>query len=117
MWIEITIGMAVLILGLILLNPMNIFMPDMVTMLLIGIFFALFAAFAVFIWRERALDEREELHRMLSGRIAYLAASAILVLGIGMQTFTHHVDPWLVAALAGAVLAKIAALHWNKNNN
>lgn len=117
MIIEFIIGVAVLILGFVLLNPMGIFMPDMVTMLLIGLFFVFFVAFAVFVWREKALDERDEIHRMRAGRVAYLGASAVLVIGICVQTLSHSVDPWLVGTLSTAVLAKIAALYWNKTNN
>ena len=91
-------------------------MPDTITMILLGVFFLLFAIFALFVWREKASDEREGLNRMRAGRIAYLVMSGIVTLGIGTQTFTHHVDPWLVATLAAAVLAKAAASYWSKNH-
>jgi hypothetical protein len=44
---------------------------------------------------------------MLAGRIAFLAGSAILLLGIVVQTYFHALDPWLVAALAAMVIAKM----------
>ena len=112
---EFVVSIAALLLAFVLLNPMNIFMPDVLTMILIGIFFVLFGIFGIFLWRERSLDEREELHRMRAGHTAYLAVSTVLALGIGIQTFSHSVDPWLVIAFAVAILAKVASVFWNRN--
>ncbi len=113
---ELLIGTATLALSFILLNPADIFMPDMTTMLLLGLFLVLFGLFAVFVWRERSLDEREETHRMRAGHSAYLAVSGALALAIAAQSFSHNVDPWLVAAFAVAMLAKSFASYWNRNH-
>lgn len=115
-WPEFVIGIAALALAFVLLNPADIFMPGMTTMLLLGLFLVLFGIFAVFVWRERALDEREETHRMRAGHSAHLAVSGILALGIAAQTFSHTVDPWLVIAFAVSVLAKSAVSYWNRNH-
>lgn len=114
---ELIVSLATLMLACVLLNPMKILMPDAITMTIIALFFICFAVFAFFVWRERALDERDELHRMRAGHNAYLAVSGVLVLAIGIQSFSHNVDPWLVIAFAVSVLTKAVASFWNKKNN
>ncbi len=73
---------------------------------LIGLVLA-FCFFAVFVWKERALDEREEQQRLMTGRIGFLAGAGLLVAGIIIQTLRHELDTWLVITLSGMVLAKL----------
>ena len=94
-----TLVFAVLVLGFL--------MPTALTMFLLAALFVLFCLFAVFVIREKAVDEREEQHRSVAGRAAFLTGSALLVLGILIQGFQHAIDPWLVAALIGMILAKL----------
>ncbi len=67
-----------------------------------------FAVFASFIWKERARDERESLHRLIAGRVGFLTGAAILLLGIVIQSFHGNLDNWLVIGLLGMIIGKIA---------
>ena len=68
-----------------------------------------FLVFAAFVWKERAHDEREEQHRLISGRVSFLCGALVLVLGIVVETYQGTPDGWLIAALAAMVLAKLGA--------
>ena len=89
-----------------LVNPFNIWMPEMTHMLVLAIAVAVFGACSVFVLMEQIGDERENEHRHTAGRAAFLAGGAILITGIIMQTLQHALDPWLVWALLGMVVAK-----------
>ena len=65
-----------------------------------------FVLFATMIWKERARDEREVVHRMIAARAGFLVGSGVLVLGIAVQSFAHSVNGWLVGALVAMVVAK-----------
>ena len=86
-------------------------------MLIVVCILAAFAAFSSFVLREFASDEREGLHRMLAGRIAYLAGSAVLTFAIVIQELQHMLDAWLVAALVIMILTKIVASLYSERNN
>lgn len=64
------LGMLVVLL-LAVLNPFHLFMPSNLEMTLLCFIVAFFGIFAVFIFKERVNDEREELHRSFSGRVAF----------------------------------------------
>jgi cbb3-type cytochrome oxidase cytochrome c subunit len=93
--------LAVVVLVEDLLMPMSNLMVAMLGLIVV------FIAFAVFVFKERAADEREHQHMMLAGRASFLAGAAVLVAGVVIQSFRHDVDPWLVYALAVMVLAKL----------
>ena len=101
------LALVLIALCVLVLNPFHFWMPTLLAMMLLIFTFAAFAAFAAFVIRERAEDERAILHRMYSGRFAFLAGSFVLTLGILFQALHHHVDAWLVGALAVMVFAKL----------
>ncbi len=68
-----------------------------------------FIMWTVFQWQEGALDEREELHRFLAARLAYFVGAAIVMIGVLVQSLRHSVDPWLVGALIGMIVAKVVS--------
>jgi len=105
------IGLAVL-----LLNPFHFWMPDLVVMCMLAITLGFFALFASFVLRENTFDEREEKHRALAGRNAFLVGAGLLTFGIVVQGYTHTVDPWLVLALVAMIVAKIATRMWSDKN-
>lgn len=105
------IGIAIL-----LLNPFHFWMPTMMVVCMLAIALVLFGIFASFILREKSVDERDDQHKSLAGRNAFLAGSGILMLGIVIQGYTHTVDPWLVVALIGMVIVKIITRHWSDKN-
>ena len=92
-----------------IINPFHVWMPMPVHLMVLGAAVAAFGAVAVFILRENASDEREAAHRSLAGRVAFLAGSGALVVGIALQSFQHAVDPWLVGVLIVMIVGKLAA--------
>lgn len=106
---ELVTALVLTALALVLLNPAHVWMPTMVVMLLLAALFAVFCAYAIFVLRERAIDERDVQHRASAGRAAFLVGSAILVCGIVAQELAGALDPWLVFALTGMVIGKLAA--------
>jgi len=89
------------------INPFDFWMTDALHMTLLGLVVALFAIFAMFLWKEGAEDERAVLHRFMAARLAYTLAGAMLLVGTVSQALDHNIDPWLPATLALMVCAKI----------
>jgi len=114
--LQIIISFVLVALSVLLLNPFHFWMPDMMVMGMLAMALALFGVFASFILREKVFDERDGAHRCLAGRNAFLAGSAILMLGIVMQGYRHAVDPWLVIALITMIVSKIATRIWSDKN-
>lgn len=110
----VTVGLIVT--AILLLNPFDFWMPDMMVMSMLAIVLVLFGAFASFVLREKSIDERDEQHRTLAGRNAFLAGSTTLILGIIVQGYSHSVDPWLVVALIVMVVTKICTRMWSDKN-
>ena len=111
------VSAGVLLLSAVLLvNPLQLWMPTMLHMIMLAVVVAAFGVLAVFVVFERVVDERDDAHRSLAGRAAFLVGSAILLMGIVVQTFAHTLDPWLVVALLGMVVAKIGARMWSSSN-
>ena len=111
------VSAGVLLLSAVLLvNPLQLWMPTMLHMIMLAVVVTAFGVLAVFVVFERVVDERDDAHRSLAGRAAFLVGSAILLMGIVVQTFAHTLDPWLVVALLGMVVAKIGARMWSSSN-
>jgi hypothetical protein len=113
---ETIVTVALIIIAVLLLNPFHFWMPDMMVMCMLAIALGLFGIFASFILREKSVDEREDQHRTLAGRNAFLVGSGVLTLGIVIQGYTHTVDPWLVIALIVMVVVKIGTRMWSDKN-
>lgn len=107
---EILVAVILIVLLLFFLNPFNFWMPNALIMMMVAGLVVLFAIFASFIWRENARDEREGLHKLVAARFAFLAGAGVLVIGVIIQSLSHTLDPWLVAALGVMILAKIIGL-------
>ena len=88
----------------------------MIVMGILAILLVLFGIFASFILKEKAFDERDDVNRSLAGRNAFLAGSAILMLGIVIQGYSHKIDPWLVVALIVMIVIKIVTRFWSDRN-
>lgn len=114
---ETIISLILIGLLLLFLNPFNFLMPTFVLMIMVMVLIVAFSIFAIFIWRENSRDEREGFHKIIAGRAAFLAGSAVLVIGIIIQSFQHRLDFWLVLTLAIMVLAKIAGIIYGRINN
>lgn len=112
---EIVMSLLLLLLLLCVINPGNFWMPDMLAMTLSLLVLIVFSIFAVFVWRERALDEREQLHKLMVGHGAFLVGASTLTLGLLSQSTTHSVDPWLAIGLGSMVLTKLIGIVWTRN--
>lgn len=117
MKIEIAIGVVVLgILG-VFLNPTHLLMPDSVNMMLILGLILGFLGFIGLVWREHASDERDAVHMQKAGRISFFMGATILVVGIVIQALNHKIDPWLLYALSGMVLTKLISRVFHRFQN
>lgn len=113
---EIIVPLMLVVLSVLLLNPFHFWMPDMMVTGMLVALLVLFAIFASFILKERSFDERDNVNRSLAGRNAFLAGSAILMLGIVIQGYKHSIDPWLVVALVVMIVIKIVTRFWSDIN-
>jgi peptidoglycan/LPS O-acetylase OafA/YrhL len=111
---ELSVSIILLILLFAVFNPWQIAMPGYVVMCLLLAVLLLFIGFAVFLWREGRGDERENLHRMVADRIAFLTGSALLVAGIIAEELSRALDPWIIGVLAVMILAKMIGLIYAK---
>jgi hypothetical protein len=113
---ETIVTLSLIIIAVLLLNPFHFWMPDMMVMCLLAITLGLFAVFASFVLRETVVDERENQHRTLAGRNAFLAGAGVITLGVVVQGYTHSVDPWLVVSLVVMIVVKIGTRIWSDKN-
>ena len=103
----IVTAVVLIALAILLLDPLKLWMPSTVQMSLLIFLFIAAAVFAGFVWTEKGHDERETLHTMVAGRIAYITGIGIVTLGIIFQSMQHALDPWLIIILVAMVIAKI----------
>ena len=108
------LGLSIVIVGLAiaLLNPWHFWMPTSFHMMLIGLLLAGVGLFALFIWRQKPVDEREELHLMIESRMAYLTGVLVLAICLIIQSFMHSVDPSVIIALGAMFIVKTIASIW-----
>jgi len=111
---EILVPVLLIILLVLFLNPFGFWMPTALVMTMLCFLVIIFLIFGVFLWKEKAGDEREQVHKMLSGRVAFLVGAGVLVLGIVVQEYRHNLDPWLIYALTAMILAKIGTLWYSR---
>ena len=107
--IESIISIAIILLAVALTDALPFWMPNAVHVVLLALLIVAFALFAIFFWQEKPRDEREELHRRLAGRIAFLVGGTVLTTGIVVQSYSHTLDPWLIYTLVSMVIAKLLA--------
>lgn len=114
---EIVISSALIILLVLFLNPFEFWMPDaMVIMMILGLI-VIFSFFSVYVWKENAKDERENLHSMIAGKSAFLIGAGVLVLGIIVKSLRHEIDFWLILTLVAMILAKIGGIIYGRIKN
>lgn len=107
---EIILSFLILLLLGYFLKPVLMPMSSMMEMAAGTTLVLLFALLAGALLKERAGDERENLHRMLADRFGFLAGAGALTLIAAIQSFRHSVDPWLIGALGIMILAKMVGL-------
>ena len=94
-------------LALSLTDPFMWLMPTMTQMIVLLLLTLCVGVWSGFVLTEQGNDERELVHRMNAGRIAYLAGLAIATLALLVQGITHHIDPWIACIVAVMVSAKL----------
>lgn len=112
---ETLIASTLIILLVCLANPFDTYMLSMLESFILGGVFIVFAFFASFFLKEKAHDEREETHRSLAGRVAFLVGSIVLLIGIAFEIHSGTLDVWLIASLVSMIVAKIAARIYSEN--
>ena len=113
---EMAVTFCLVVISILLLNPFHFWMPDMMVITMLAIILTLFAVFASFVLREKIVDERDDQHRSLAGRNAFLAGSAVLILAIMIQGYSHSVDEWLIIALIAMIATKVGTRIWSDKN-
>jgi L-asparagine transporter-like permease len=104
---EIIVSLVLIVLLLMIINPRNVFMPSMSQEMFTTATVVVFGFFASLILREQTKDEREDKHRGLAGRSAFLSGVTVLLCGIVIQVLNHNLDTWLVFTLVVMILIKI----------
>ncbi len=112
---EISISAILIVLLTLLLDPFMLLMTTQIQMMMIAAVLIIFISFCVFVWREKSKDEREQLHKQIASRFAYLSGASVLIIAIVAQSFNHTLDPWIVFALIVMILAKIAGSLYANN--
>ena len=65
----------------------------------------------------KVVDERDSQHRYTSNRLALIAGTAILSIGVLVQLFDHALDYWLLAGLIAINLVKIVSLIYSNHRH
>jgi Na+/H+ antiporter NhaD/arsenite permease-like protein len=105
---ETMLALGTLVALLLLANPGEWWMPDMLVMSVVCVAALLFFLFMSFVFAESVHDEREELHRYIAARLGYLGGASVLMVMIVVQEFQHKENDALVYALGAMLLAKVA---------
>ena len=108
-YIHITIALVLVFFLATLADLVPFWMPKMDAMMALLVVSVLMLVFASFVMFEIVQDEREAIHRMNAGRIAYLSGIGTLTLALIVQGFAHAIDPWIAGTLAVMVIAKLVA--------
>ncbi len=114
---ELLVSLVFLVLLGIKLDPFGWTMPDEIQMIVLCLLIAAFAIYAGLLFREKAHDEREEVHIHKASRAAYLGGISLLVLALVVQTLTKSMDPWVILILGGMILIKMFVLAWIRSRN
>lgn len=107
----LSFGTAVVLVGLLTLlsDPFMLWMPGIAQMMALLGAALLACVWTGFVMYERTGDERDALHRMNAGRMAYLSGIAVLTVALVVQGFAHSIDPWISIALGVMVLVKLGS--------
>ncbi len=107
--LQISIAGILVFLLLTLADLVPFWMPTMGTMVALTLVSVLLLLWAGFVLFEKNGDERELVHRMNAGRVAYLSGLGFLTVALVVQGFAHDIDPWVACALGVMVVSKLVA--------
>ncbi len=108
-YIQIITAGIIVVLLLALADLLPFWMPNMAQMFALTIASVLLLVWAGFVMYEKGGDERELVHRMNAGRVAYLSGLGVLTLALIVQGLSHAIDPWILGALGAMVVTKLIA--------
>lgn len=93
-------------------------MPSMTYMVIHSLLVVAFGFFALYVWRTKAIDERDYYHRTLSAEGAFIIGGLFSVIAIAYQSFAHYsIDPWLFVILIVMILSRILiSIYLNRHN-
>ncbi len=95
-------------------NFMNSFMPSSLVMVVVALFVAAIALFAIGIWRESPRDEREAQIILTSDRLAFLTGAILLSLGLVYQSIRHQSTDLIAIILSTMIIAKLIGKYVHK---
>lgn len=107
--LQLVSASALVVIGFFLVNPLHVWMPSMAHELMLMGAAVVFGVLTIFIFSEGRGDERDEAHRALAGRAAFLSGGTVLLIAIIAEGLHGTPDPWLVYALLAMVAAKVGA--------
>lgn len=85
-------------------------MPMAIHLVMVAMLLAVFSIVSIIIFRHIGEDEREQTLRISSYQTAYVAACGVLTTAVIVQSFSHTVDAWIVAALVTMLTVKFISL-------
>jgi uncharacterized membrane protein (DUF441 family) len=111
---HISIAVLLIVCLTLLSDPFMLWMPmgaQMAALLCAAVLLAIWAGFVMY---ERAPDEREAIHRMNAGRMAYLSGIVLLTVALVTQGLAHDIDPWISVTLGTMVLVKLLSRFYSE---
>jgi len=112
---EITFSIILIVLSVLFLDPFMLLMSGSMIYILLVTIITIFAILVGLIWKEKVIDERDELHRRIASRVGYISGVGVLIIGIVWQTIFSHPDYWIVIALVFMVLGKLIGLFYSRS--
>lgn len=96
-----------------LLNPFDILMLSMMHTMLIGFVSVVFLAILLFMFGQTVHDERENVHRMFSDRLALLVGASVLMLSLIHSSITEKTEQsWVIITLGLMAVTKYVAMQY-----
>jgi hypothetical protein len=89
-------------------------MTNDLEMLVLGVMSLIVVAILVFMWKEDPVDEREEIHLLVAGRVSFFSTASILLVVLIVQTLQHNVDEWIPIILFVLLSSKILSVVYLK---
>lgn len=83
---------------------------SMGTMISISVLLGVYAIMISVVGEGKTADEREMYHRYVSNRMALIAGTVVLSLGVLVGIFTHELNYWLLGGLIVINLVKIISM-------
>lgn len=105
--LEFIVSIILVLVLLTFLSGPELLMPMNFNSMVLVLFVIFSIVFLGLIFREGSFDEREKLHKLEAGRIAYLCGVVVITIGIIIQSFSYNIDPWLVYTLITMIIIKI----------